>query len=85
MPRTELKTGKGLVRIGTRIHINRLDNGSSPITDADYAGREGTVTFFDDVPDEFHPGMHGTWGGLAVYDTDDFTIIAQPCQGTSSS
>lgn len=76
MQRTELKTDKGLIIIGTRIRINRLNNGDSPIKDEDYNGREGTVTSFDDVPDEFHPGMHGTWGGLAVYDTDDFDIIS---------
>lgn len=73
--RTELITHAGTVRIGTSIKIIHLNNGSSPIDDSGYDGREGTVTAFDEVPDELSPGMHGTWGGLAVYDTDDFKIL----------
>lgn len=74
--RTELQTHRGLVTIGTRIRIVHLDNGDSPFQDNDYDGREGTVTSFDEMPDEFLPGMHGTWGGLAVYDTDEFEILS---------
>ena len=76
MENTELKTHKGIVRIGTRIRIVHLNNGDSPINDSDYDGREGVVTCFDQVPPEANPGMHGTWGGLAVYDTDDFEILS---------
>ena len=73
--RTSLNTHCGPVTVGTRIRIIRLNNGDSPIKDKDYNGREGIVTHFDEVPDEHNPGMHGTWGGLAVYDTDKFEII----------
>ena len=68
--RTELQTHAGPVHIGTRIRIISLNNGESPIKDTDYNGREGTVTSIDDAP-----SLHGTWGGLAVYDTDKFEII----------
>lgn len=75
MDRKELHTHCGTVTIGTRIHINHLNNPNSSVDDSDYDGREGTVEYFDALPDEFLPGMHGTWGGLAVYDTDDFKIL----------
>ena len=73
--RTELNTHCGPVRIGTRIRINHLNNGNSTIVDSDYDGREGVVEGFDQVPDKYNPGMHGTWGGLAVYDSDSFVIL----------
>ena len=67
-----LMTHAGHVQPGTRIRIGHLDNGSSPIQDNDYDGRTGTVTMIDDIG-----GIHGTWGGLSVFDEDDFTIISQ--------
>lgn len=73
--RKEIITHKGVVRIGTRIRIVHLNNGDSPIDDSAYDGKEGTVTFFDIVPDDSVCGMHGTWGGLAVYDSDEFEIL----------
>lgn len=76
MENIELKTHKGIVRIGTRIRIIHLNNGDSKIDDSEYDGREGVVAFFDQIPPEANPGMHGTWGGLAVYDTDEFEILS---------
>lgn len=73
----ELNTPKGTVRLGAKIRINHLNNGNSPIDDSDYDGKEGTVTSFDQIPVEANPGMHGTWGGLAVYATDDFDILSE--------
>lgn len=46
--------------VGKKIRI--LDMSGEP----DYAGREGTVTFVDDLGQ-----LHGTWGGLAVIPTED--------------
>lgn len=76
MENIELNTHKGIVRVGTRIRIIHLNNGNSKIDDSDYDGKEGVVAFFDQIPPEANPGMHGSWGGLAVYDSDEFEILS---------
>lgn len=68
--RQSLQTPKGMVRAGSAIRINHLDNFDSPINDSHYDGKTGVVTDIDDIG-----GMHGTWGGLAVYASDDFDIV----------
>lgn len=68
--KASLNTHRGPVSAGTRIRIIHLDNGDSPVDDSAYDGREGVVECIDDAG-----GMHGTWGGLAVFDTDKFEII----------
>lgn len=70
--KTELITEKGIIHIGTRIRIIHLNNGSSSIDDSDYDGREGVVKIIDSMNQ-----MHGTWGGLAVLETDEFEILPE--------
>lgn len=67
----EIQTHAGLIRPGTHIRILHLENGDSPIDDSNYDFREGTVEEIDDIG-----GLHGTWGGLAVYDSDQFEILS---------
>lgn len=65
-----IQTPKGLVSAGTAIRINKMNNPGSSIDDSHYNGKTGVVEFIDDIG-----GMHGTWGGLAVYESDDFDIL----------
>ncbi len=51
--------------VGKKIRI--IDMSGEP----GYSGREGTVTFVDDMGQ-----LHGTWGGLAVIpNEDDYEVI----------
>lgn len=44
-----------MFKVGDKIKIIEM------VDEPDYAGREGTISFFDDAGQ-----IHGTWGGLAV-------------------
>jgi len=54
--------------VGTKIKIISLED---PYTRESYNGREGEVTFIDDLGNLF-----GTWGSLAVIPgVDDYVVI----------
>jgi hypothetical protein len=55
---------KADVKPGDIIHIYHM------FGEPDYAGREGVVRHIDDMD-----GIHGTWGGLALFFNDDWEII----------
>ena len=40
------------------------------IGEPNYTGREGIVTYIDDAKQ-----IHGTWGGLALLESDEWEII----------
>ena len=54
------------VKVGDKLHIIKLDD---PY-DKSYSGKEGTVTFIDDLGQ-----IHGSWGGLALIPQEDEYII----------
>lgn len=60
------------VQIGDRIRIvSMADNGGQDWQAARYRGKEGEVTFIDDIGQ-----IHGNWGGLALIPgEDEFEII----------
>lgn len=60
------------VKIGDTIRINCLkdDDGIPDPAAERYKGLTGTVTHIDDMGQ-----LHGTWGGLAILDVDDFDVI----------
>ncbi|MDY5110761.1 DUF4314 domain-containing protein [Faecalicoccus sp.] len=51
---------------GTKIRIELMEG------EPHYSGKEGFVQFVDDVGQ-----IHGTWGGCALLDSDDFKIISK--------
>ena len=59
-------TNDGIVKVGTKIRIIRLDD---PY-DNSYAGRTGQITLIDDMNQ-----LHGTWGGLAIQPERDIIKI----------
>ena len=56
---------KSEVKVGDKIHIYCMYGGP------EYADREGIVTHIDGIGQ-----LHGTWGGLALQDEDDWKIIS---------
>ena len=52
------------LEIGDYIMINSMDG------EPQYDGSKGLVTSIDDIG-----GYHGTWGGLALYDIDDYDVL----------
>lgn len=52
------------IKIGTKIKIINMNN------EPQYNGKIGIVTFLDSMNQ-----IHGTWGGCALLETDEFTII----------
>ena len=52
------------VKVGDMIHIFTMDG------EPEYNGREGVVEFIDGIGQ-----IHGTWGGLALNQYDDWTVI----------
>ena len=51
-------------KVGDTIRINYMDG------EPEYSGKVGKITRIDDIGQ-----MHGTWGGLAVIESDNYTII----------
>lgn len=56
---------KSEVKVGDIIHIYCMYG------EPEYADREGVVRSIDDIGQ-----LHGTWGGLALQDEDDWEIIS---------
>ncbi len=52
------------VRVGDTVLIARMKG------EAGYAGRSGRVTHIDD-----YGQIHGTWGGLALTEDDEFHVF----------
>lgn len=61
------------VKVGDEIKIISLkdDDGIPDPAAERYKGLTGKVTHIDDLGQ-----LHGTWGGLAILDVDDFEIIS---------
>lgn len=57
---------KSAYNVGQRIRINYLQGE----TDGRYNGREGTITYIDDIGQ-----LHGTWGGLAIIPEEDSFVV----------
>jgi hypothetical protein len=52
------------VKVGDMIHIFAMYG------EPEYKDREGIVEYIDDIGQ-----IHGTWGGLALNQQDDWTVI----------
>ncbi len=52
------------VKVGDKIRINYM------VGEPQYSGKIGVVKYIDDAGQ-----IHGTWGGCALIDGDDFDII----------
>lgn len=58
------------VKVGDKIKIVEMKG------EPHYAGREGTVTYIDDIGQ-----LHGSWGGLAVIPEEDkFEVIGRAAE-----
>ena len=55
---------KSQVKVGDRIHIYHM------FGEPQYSGREGVVRHIDAIGQ-----IHGSWGGCALLDNDDWEII----------
>lgn len=63
--------GLGIMKVGDKIRIIRLNDCGYDFQAREYSGREGVITSIDDIGQ-----LHGTWGGLAVIPgEDEFEII----------
>jgi hypothetical protein len=55
-----------MVKVGDTIEILEMKG------EPEYSGRVGKVEHIDDIGQ-----LHGTWGGLAVCDEDNFIVIEE--------
>ena len=57
---------KRMPKPGEKVHIYCMEG------EPHYAGREGIVKSIDSLGQ-----IHGTWGGCALWDSDDFVVLEE--------